>query len=273
MQTKAPDATEVPLHELLAQVLAGDPAASGFEVHYQPIVRIASHATVAVEALACWRHPDVGIVEPAQFMAAAERTGLSGVLDDFVLNQACAAADALTAVHGFDVPVHANVSARRLARPDLYAVIDWALGRYKLAAGRLVIEVAQTDRIEDIGAAACAIKRIRDRGVRVCIDDCGAGYDIMTRLQGLPIDLIKLDARITGAGVDATRTEAMCQAVLEVCERIGLSVIAQGITTAGQALALQEMGCQLGQGALYGPPLPLERERERKIGSRALKNG
>jgi EAL domain-containing protein (putative c-di-GMP-specific phosphodiesterase class I) len=271
MQTKAPVATEVPLHELLAEVLAGDPAAGGFEVHYQPIVRIASQATVAVEAFACWRHPELGTVEPSQFEAAAQRTGLTGVLDDFVLNQACAAADALAAVHGFDVPVHVNVAARRLARPDLDAVIDWALGRYKLAPGRLVIEVAHTNHIEDVGSAARAIKRIRDRGVRVCIDDFGAGYDIMTQLQGLPIDLIKLDARVTGAGVDATRTQAMCQAVLEVCERIGLSVIAQGIATAGQALALQEMGCQLGQGELYGPPLRLERDR--KIGSRALKNG
>lgn len=69
----------------------------------------------------------------------------------------------------------------------------------------------------------------------------------------------KLDARITGAGVNATRTEAVCQAVLEVCQRIGLSVIAQGIATAGQALALQEMGCQLGQGDLYGPPRRLQR--------------
>jgi EAL domain-containing protein (putative c-di-GMP-specific phosphodiesterase class I) len=118
---------------------------------------------------------------------------------------------------------------------------------------------------------AKAIQRIRDRGVRVGIDDFGSGYDIMTQLQGLPIDLIKLDARITGAGVDAMRTEAMCQAVLEVCQRIGLSVIAQGIATGGQALALQEMGCQLGQGELYGPLLQLQRDR--KIGSRALKNG
>jgi EAL domain-containing protein (putative c-di-GMP-specific phosphodiesterase class I) len=204
-------------------------------------------------------------------MAAAERTGLTGVLEDFVLNQACADADALTAAYGLDVPIHVNVAARRLTRPDLYAAIDWALGRYKLGASRLVIEVAHTNRIEDTGGAAKAIQRIRDRGVRVGIDDFGSGYDIMTQLQGLPIDLIKLDARITGAGVDAARTEAMCQAVLEVCQRIGLSVIAQGIATGSQALALQEMGCQLGQGELYGPVLRLPRER--KIGSRALKNG
>jgi EAL domain-containing protein (putative c-di-GMP-specific phosphodiesterase class I) len=260
MQSKAPSATEVPLHELLADVLAGDPAAGGFAVEYQPIVRLASRATVAVEALACWRHPDAGAIEPSQFMAAAEQTGLTGVLDDFVLDKACASADALTTAYGLDVPVHVNVSARRLARPDLFAVIDWALGRYKLAASRLVVEFACTSRIEDIGVAARAIQRIRGRGVRVCIDDFGSGYDIMTQLQGLPIDLIKLDARITGAEV-----------VLQVCQRIGMSVVAQGITTAGQALALQEMGCQLGQGELYGPPLRLQRER--KIGSRAPKNG
>ena len=177
-------------------------------------------------------------------MSAAERTGLAGVLEDFILSQACADADALTAAYGLDVPVHVNVSARRLARPDLHAVIDWALGRYKLAASRLVIEVANANRIEDAVVASRAIQRIRDRGVRVAIDDFGSGYDIMTQLQGLPVDLIKLDARITGAGVDATRTEAMCQAVLDVCQRIGLTVIAQGIATAEQAVALRGMGCQ-----------------------------
>ena len=256
MQT---DTAEVPLHERLVEVLAGDPADSGFEVQYQPIVRLAGGATVAVEALARWQHPIVGKVEPAQFMAAAERSGLTGVLEDFILSQACADADALTAAYGLDVPVHVNVSARRLARPDLHAVIDWAFGRYKLPASRLVIEVAQTDLIEDAAVAAKAMQRIRDRGVRVAIDDFSSGYDIMTQLQGLPVDAIKLDARITGVGVDATRTEAMCQAVLDVCQRIGLTVIAQGIATADQAVVLRRMGCQLGQGELYGPALRLQR--------------
>jgi EAL domain-containing protein (putative c-di-GMP-specific phosphodiesterase class I) len=251
------DTAEVPLHELLVEVLAGNPADSGFEVQYQPIVRLAGQATVAVEALVRWQHPVVGKVEPLQFMSAAERTGLTGVLEDFILSQACADADALTAVYGLDVPVHVNVSAARLARPDLHAVIDWALGRYKLAASRLVVELARANGIEDVGAAGRAIQRIRNRGVRVAIDDF-AGYDIMTQLKGLPVDLIKLDARITGAGVDATRTEAMCQAVLDVCHRIGLTVIAQGIANAEQARTLQGMGCELGQGELYGPPLRLQ---------------
>ncbi len=258
-------AAEIPLHELLVEVLAGDPADSGFEVQYQPIVRIAGGESVAVEAVVRWKHPVVGKVEPEQFMSAAERTGLTGVLEDFVLNQACADADALTAVYGLDVPVHVNVSARRLARPDSYAVIDWALGRYKLAGSRLVVEIAQTNRIEDTAVAARAIQRIRERGARVAIDDFGEGCDIVTQLQRLPVDVIKLDARITGSGVDATRTEAMCQAVLEVCQRIGLTVIAQGIETEEQAEGLRGMGCEFGQGALYGEAVRLERvERGRK---------
>jgi diguanylate cyclase len=104
MQSKAPDA-EIPLHERLVELLAGDPADSGFEVQYQPIVRLAGGATVAVEAVACWQHPQVGQVAPAQFVAAAEHAGLSAVLEDYILNQACADADALTAAYGLDVPV------------------------------------------------------------------------------------------------------------------------------------------------------------------------
>ena len=266
------DTVEVPLHELLVEALAGNPAGSGFEVQYQPIVRFAGNATVAVEALVRWQHPLIGKVDAAQFMSAAERTGLTGVLEDFILSQACADADALTAVYGLDVPIHVNVSARRLARPDLHAAIDWALGRYKLAANRLVIEVAHTNRLEDAAVAARAIQRIRDRGARVAIDDLGSGYDIMAQLQELPVDLIKLDARITGAGVDATRTEAMCQAVLEVCHRIGLTVIAQGISTADQAWAVQAMGCEFGQGELYGPPLRLQRLAKTSVPQRSSRH-
>ena len=86
----------------------------------------------------------------------------------------------------------------------------------------------------------------------------------MTRLQALPIDVVKLDATVTGAGVDAARIEAMSQAVLDICRRIGLSAIALGIATARQATALQGMGCELGQGELYGPPLRLQRVAKKR---------
>ena len=241
------DTAEVPLHELLVEVLAGNPADNGFEVQYQPIVRLGGHATVAVEALVRWQHPVAGKIEPAQFMSAAERTGLTSVLEDFILNQACADADALTAVYGLDVPVHVNVSANRLARPDLHAVIDWALGRYKLAASRLVLELAQVNRLEDVGAAGRAIQKIRNRGVRVAIDDF-SGYDIMTQLQGLPVDLIKLDARIMAWEL-MTRMKAM----LRRCWMRRADWVDRdraGNPPGRQARALQGSGAKFGQGEL-----------------------
>lgn len=264
MQNQAPE--DVPLHEVLAEVLAGDPAAGGFEVQYLPIVRFADETTVAVEATPSWQHPRLGKVAPRQFIAAAERSGLSAVLDDFVLNQACADAEALTAAYGLDVPVHVNIATARLGRPELHAAIEWALQRYKLAAHRLVLEIAEPSSGEDIVAAGRSLQRIRDRGVRIALDHFGPGYDIMTRLQALPIDQIKLDATVTGAGVDAARTEAMCQAVLDICRRIGLDVIAQGIVAARQVVALQAMGCELGQGELYGEGIRIAAGRGRVRG-------
>jgi EAL domain-containing protein (putative c-di-GMP-specific phosphodiesterase class I) len=124
------------VHELLAQVLAGNPAAGGFEVQYQPIVRLAGSETVAVEALACWRHPAGGEVESEQLMSVAQRTGLSGVIEDFVLMQACADAEALSAAFELDVSLHVNVGSGRLTRPDLVTAIEWAVKRYKLEASR-----------------------------------------------------------------------------------------------------------------------------------------
>lgn len=246
------------LHELIADALTGDPAAVGFEVHYQPIVRLEDTAIVAVEALARWHHPVAGRIEPDLFVTCAERAGLMGVLDDFVLNRACAAADVLAQAHGHAVDLHVNVSASRLGRPDLEAAVAWALHRYRLPPGRLVLEITETSRIADLDAAAACVLRIRGRGVRVALDDFGSGFNALEQLHALPVDIVKLDAALTSPDVEPWRTDALCRSVLSICNRMGLSVVAEGIETAPQALALRLMGCHLGQGYLYGIPLGLE---------------
>lgn len=257
MQSKARGSPDPELQDLLMDVLAGDPAAAGFEVHYQPIVRLDDSATVAVEALARWHHPVAGRIEPSMFVAAAERRGLVGVLDDFVLDRACADADALADAHGHEVGVHVNISAKRLGRPDLDAAIAWVLGRHRLSASRLTLEITETTRIEDLSVAAAAVRRIRERGVRVALDDLGSAFNTLAQLRALPVDVVKLDATLTGAHVEAWNTEALCRSLLFVCQQMRLSVVAEGIETVRQATALQAMGCHLGQGFLYGAPLRL----------------
>jgi diguanylate cyclase len=262
MQSQAPDASNVQLHELLAEVLAGNPATAGFDVHYQPIVRFDNHSTVAVEAVPRWQHPDSGQIEPLLFMAAADRTGLTGVLEDFVMNRACADADALTAAYGREVSLHVNISARRLGRPDLDAALSWTLGRHKLPAGRLVIEITEANDIRNLSVAAKFVQRIRERGVRVALDSFGSGTEAMGQLQALPIDLIKLDAALTGTDAESWRCQTVCRSLLDLCQRIGLSVIADGVQTVRQGVTLREMGCEMGQGKLYGTPLRLHRKQK-----------
>jgi diguanylate cyclase len=134
----------------LADALARNPLAAGFEVYYQPIVRFEDSVTVAVEALARWSHPIVGNVDPNVFIAIAERVGLVGALDDFVLDRACADADALGCVYGRAVGVHVNVSASRLGEPELELAVARALDRYQLPPHQLILEVTETAPIVDL---------------------------------------------------------------------------------------------------------------------------
>jgi diguanylate cyclase len=246
------------LHRLLAEALVGDPAAAGFEVRYQPIVRLDDSAIVAVEALARWDHRVAGTIAPEVFVAGAEQIGLIGVLDDFVLDRACDDANALEQVYGRDVRLHVNVSASRLARPDLDAAIASALSRHHLPPYRLTLEITETSRISDLNAAVTAVQRIRNRGVRIALDDFGSGFNGLEQLYALPIDIVKLGVSLTRADVQSRHTQALRRLVLSICRRKGIRLVAEGIETLAQAFVLRRMGCQLGQGYLYGAPFRLE---------------
>ena len=246
------------LHGLLEEALVGDPAAAGFEVRYQPIVRFDDSAIVAVEALARWHHPVAGTIAPEVFVTGAEQIGLIGVLDDFVLDWACGDANALELVYGRDVQLHVNVSASRLALPDLDAAIASALNRHRLPAHRLTLEITETSRIADLNAAAAAVQRIRDRGVQIALDDFGSGFNGLERLHALPIDIIKLGVTLNRTRAQSWRTRALRQLAVGLCQRQGIRLVAEGIETLTQAFAMQRVGCQLGQGYLYGIPSRLE---------------
>jgi len=258
------DASSSRLHEMVAEALAGDPVDAGFEVDYQPIVRLEDANIVAVEALARWRHPVAGRIDPDIFVACAEQLGLMGILDDFVLNRVCADAGLLREVYGQEVDLHVNISASRLGRLDLEAAILWALDRHGLRPGRLTLEITETSRIVDLDAAAAAIGRIRAGGVRVALDDFGSGFNTLRQLHALSIDVVKLDAALTSASLEPWRTEALCRSVLTICKDMGVIVVAEGIETVRQVLVLQHLGCQLGQGYLYGIPQPLERPQPQR---------
>ncbi|MFI1992868.1 putative bifunctional diguanylate cyclase/phosphodiesterase [Actinoplanes sp. NPDC020271] len=246
------------LPQLLAGALSGgSPAAAGFEVFYQPIVRLSDGATVAVEALARWTDPIAGPVHPDVFVTMAERTGLVSAIDDFVLNQACADAQALADRFGRPIAVHVNVSAGRLGQQGLEDAVDAALARHAMPPARLVVEITETLRIPDLPRAAAMVERLRARGVRVALDDFGSGYNALAQLHGMPVDTVKLDSTLTDVDTAPDRAGALCRSVLAICADLGITVVAEGIETDERAAALAGLGCPLGQGYLFGPPARL----------------
>ena len=247
------------LPHLLARALAGSPAAAGFEVYYQPIVRLSDGAVVAVEALARWTDPVAGPVDPDVFVTVAERTGLVAAIDDFVLDRACADASALANTYGRPIDVHVNVSAARLGQHGLEEAVIRALERHDVRSSRLVVEITETRRIPDLPRAAEVAERLRRRGIRVALDDFGSGYNALAQLHSLPVDIVKLDSTLTDVDVAPERAGALCRSVLAICAELGIAVVAEGIETPARARALAGLGCHLGQGYLFGQPGPMHR--------------
>ena len=235
---------------LLATALRGG---GGFDVHYQPVVRMdGATAPVAVEALARWTHPTLGAVPPDVFVAAAERAGLIAELDNLVLDRACH--EAVTQDEPLDM--HVNVCASRLCEPELEEAVRAALDRSGLPGTRLVLEITETSRVPDLDAAARTIVSLRQLGIRFAMDDFGTGYNTLAQLHLLPVDIVKLCQAHTAVDGEE-RIEALCRSVVSICQALGLTVIAEGVESAAQAEVLARLGCQLGQGYLYGRPAPV----------------
>jgi diguanylate cyclase (GGDEF)-like protein len=256
----ADGAPNADLPHLLAQALAegGRPAASGFEVYYQPIVRLDDGRTVAVEALARWTSAG-GPVHPDVFVTVAERTGQVAAIDDFVLDQACADAATLAMVYGRPIDVHVNVSAARLGQPGLEDAVRAALARHAMPPSRLIIEITETHRIGDLPGAAAAASRLRALGPRIALDDFGSGFNALAQLHSLPVDIVKLDSTLTDVDTAPERAGALCRSILAICDSLDVVVVAEGIETTSRSDGLAALGCPLGQGYLFGQPAPLHR--------------
>jgi diguanylate cyclase len=239
------------LSELLRAALTHE---HGLDVHYQPIVRLADGTVVAVEALARWTDPMVGPVPADLFIAVAERAGLVGLVDDFVLDRACQdAADFSGAWR--DVVVHVNVSAARFGEPEQEAAVLRALHRHHLAPRRLLLELTETAKLDDLTTAVAAAERLTERGVQLGLDDFGTGYNALHQLHTLPVDVVKLDRSLVVAATG--RSAALCRSIVAICTEMGVRVIAEGIENDAQVAAMAGLGCAYGQGHRYGFPGPL----------------
>ncbi|MGA5463763.1 putative bifunctional diguanylate cyclase/phosphodiesterase [Mycobacterium sp. NPDC050041] len=219
----------------------------GFSLAYQPVVDLPYGRVVAVEALARWAAPNGMQIPPETFVAAAEGAGLGAALDTLVLDLACRQVQ----VAGLDLDIHVNIGAARLGNRAFEQQVNRTLGRHGVAPGRLVLEITETVPIVDLAAGAAAIRRLTASGVRVALDDFGAGFNSLTYLHALPVQILKLD-RSLAVGAEHDGNLAVYRSVVGLADALGLQVIAEGIESQGQSDVVFRAGCRMAQGHLFG---------------------
>ena len=223
-----------------------------FELFYQPVIQVASLKVERFEALLRWRHPERGLIPPDDFIPLAEENGFIAPLGAWVLQQACR--DAVTWPATIGVAV--NISAVQIGVGDLDRIVMQALADSGLAAERLELEVTETALLNDSETTLARLRKLKAIGVRIVMDDFGAGHSSLGYLQSFPFDTVKID-RSFAAGVDQLlKNAAIVKAIIDLCAALGMTATIEGVETEGQFRALKRMGGQKVQGFLFSPPRP-----------------
>jgi EAL domain-containing protein (putative c-di-GMP-specific phosphodiesterase class I) len=233
-------------------------------LYYQPIFELGSQEVWGVEALVRWKHPERGLLDPAEFVELAERTGLIGPLGRWVLNEACRRTKGWQQNFPRSAPLRVivNFSAKQLRHPSCVEDIEEALRESGLGARSLSLDVTESAFVGALEDNALLIQRIENLGVGISIDDFGTGYSSLSYLKRLPANVLKIDKYfVKGIGKDDEDT-AIVRMVVELAHTLGMKVIAEGVETNGQVALLEEMGCDMAQGFHFERPLPHEAASE-----------
>ena len=223
----------------------------GFEIHYQPLLDLDSDAVAGCEALLRWRHPERGMVSPAEFIPLAEDIGLINELGDWVLQTACMEAAGWPA----HVRLAVNVSPVQLKSQTLALRIMGALATSRLPPDRLEIEITEAVLIHDDETALAILHQLRDIGVRIALDDFGTGFSSLSYLKRFPFDKIKID-RCFVSDIEVDGSETIVQAVVNIATSRNMITTAEGVETEQQKALLKKLGCTQMQGYLFSKPRP-----------------
>jgi len=226
-----------------------------FLLHYQPKVDLRSGRITGVEALVRWRHPELGMVSPAQFIPLAEETGLIAPIGDWVLRTACVEARRWVAAGISEITVAVNLSARQFAREDLAENIKSVLLESGLEARFLEIEITESTVMHNAKSAAGILQQLKDLGIRVAIDDFGTGYSSLGYLKRFPIDSVKVDRSFILDIPHDNDDVAITRAVIAMAHSLRLKVIAEGVETEDQYQFLRNHDCDEMQGYYFSQPL------------------
>lgn len=226
--------------------------------YFQPIVDLRSGRVTSYEVLSRWLHPDRGMLGPGEFLPLAEETGLLVDLGARMLRDSLAQLARWRATgHPFaNCSLSVNVGTRQLVDPGFYDTVTEALAETGIDADSIWLEITETALLADVKAATVALRELRSLGLHLSVDDFGTGYSSLTYLKRFPVESIKIDKSFV-AGLGLEQDDSMIvEAVVRLGQSLGLNVVAEGIESPLQLSRLRDLGCDRGQGYLFGRPRP-----------------
>ncbi len=229
-----------------------------FELHYQPQMTLASGRITAMEALLRWRHPELGLIPPDQFIPLAEETGLILPIGEWVLETACREALRCHQLCGEQMTVAVNLSPLELQRGDPVNRVKRVLEDTGLLPRFLELEITESSAMRRGEESIAMLHELNNLGVRLAIDDFGSGYSNLGYLKQLPVSTLKIDRVFVRDLPDDNEDAAITRAIIALGHSLNLNVLAEGVETQAQRVFLEHHGCDMQQGYLLAKPLPFE---------------
>ncbi len=227
-------------------------------LYYQPTIDLANSALVALEALLRWKHPQHGVIAPAQFLPLIQQTPVAERLNNWVFESALGQL-AQWQENGLDVMVHVNINAQDLMAPDFLSRLQALLDRHGVfVAHRLVLEILETSALGELDRLQKVMQQCREIGIRFAADDFGTGYSSLSHLKSLPLDILKIDRSFVNNMLNDPQDLAIVEGVIALSETFNCQVIAEGLKTQEQAARLLELGCTFAQGNSIAPAMPAQ---------------
>ena len=252
------------MKELLNQRLLNDLHSAAderqFKVFYQPKYDIQADPPrlASAEALIRWKHPELGMISPGEFIPLFEGNGLISVVDNFVWKEAAAQITAWREKYGFTLPVSVNVSRADVFDPTLVERLADLVESNGLDYGSIKLEVTETAYADDANQVLDVIRRLRERGFEIEMDDFGSGYSSLNMLSDMPVDVLKMDMKFIRNIENSETDRKLVTLILDIAKFLDVSVVAEGVETEGQLAILRSGNCDLVQGYFFSRPLPPE---------------
>ncbi len=227
-----------------------------FVLHYQPKVDLRDRRVLGLEALLRWNHPQRGMVAPEEFIPALEDSGLILPVGEWVLGEACAQLRRWQVLGVDAVPVAVNLSAKQFLRPDLDALVRRVLAAEGVAPRLIELEITESCLMSEPQEAVRLLASLRAAGLKISVDDFGTGYSSLSYLTRLPLTALKIDHSFVRDAAVSRESASIVRAIIDMAHNLHFTVIAEGVETDEQVAFLRRHGCDLGQGYLFGRPMP-----------------